>query len=79
LGLFVAVGIVAAAWLALRRWSQRGGHYPNEITHLALVAIAGVIGVRLYQAITDYELYSHDAPEDILGVADPSTYDLTDG
>jgi prolipoprotein diacylglyceryltransferase len=77
--LFLAVGIVSAAWLAERRWSQRS-HPPNEITDLAFwVVIAGVIGARPYHVITDYELYSHDAPEDIFGVADPSTYDLTDG
>ena len=59
-GLCLALGVIAATWLAERRWRARG-HNPKEIADIAIwVVIAGVIGARLYHVVTDYELYRHD-------------------
>lgn len=59
-GLCLALGVVAAVWVAERRWTKRG-HDPKDVANIALwVVIAGVIGARLYHVVTDYELYTHD-------------------
>jgi prolipoprotein diacylglyceryl transferase len=56
-GLMIAIGVIAAVWLARVRWRQRGGD-PDDITSIALWAVpAGLIGARLYHVITDNELY----------------------
>ena len=59
-GLTLAIGVVAATYLAEHRW-KRMGHDPKEISQIAVwIVIAGVIGARLYHVITDYQLYTHD-------------------
>ena len=58
-GLMIALGVLAAAGLADRRWRARGGQ-PGEIGRLAAWAVpAGVLGARAYHVVTDYELYTH--------------------
>lgn len=58
-GLMIALGVLAAVWVARRRYGSYGGD-PEDITTVALVAVpAGLIGARLYHVITDWErLYS---------------------
>jgi prolipoprotein diacylglyceryl transferase len=57
-GLMIALGVVAAVWLAQRRYVARGGH-PDDISNLALWAVpAGLIGARLYHVITDIHAYT---------------------
>lgn len=53
-GLMIALGVLAAVWLARKRWSSYGGD-PEDITSIALVAVpAGLVGARLYHVITDW-------------------------
>lgn len=55
--LCIIAGIVAAVWLAERRWAKRGGE-PGAISDIALWAVPfGIIGGRLYHVLTDPELY----------------------
>jgi prolipoprotein diacylglyceryl transferase len=55
--LCIIVGIAIAVWLGERRWRARGGE-PHVITDIAVWAVPfGLIGGRLYNVITDYELY----------------------
>ncbi|MFE6646991.1 prolipoprotein diacylglyceryl transferase [Nocardioides sp. NPDC057772] len=55
--LCIIAGIIAAVWLAEKRWTSRGGQ-PGRIQDIALWAIPfGIIGGRLYHVITDPELY----------------------
>lgn len=58
-GLMIALGVIAAVWIARRRYSSYGGD-PEDITTIALVAVpAGLVGARLYHVITDWpDLYS---------------------
>jgi len=57
-GLTLAIGVVAATYLAEYRWKKMGND-PKEISQIAVwVVIAGVIGARLYHVITDYQLYT---------------------
>ena len=55
--LCIIAGIVAAVWLAEKRWVRRGGK-PGTIQDIALWAVPfGIIGGRLYHVVTDPELY----------------------
>jgi prolipoprotein diacylglyceryltransferase len=46
-GLSIALGVLAAIWIAQRRWSDRGGD-PSDITRLAGWSVAaGLVGARL--------------------------------
>jgi prolipoprotein diacylglyceryl transferase len=56
-GLCIALGVLAAIWIAQRRWSDRGGD-PSDITRLAGWSVAaGLIGARLYHVITDHQRF----------------------
>lgn len=56
-GLMIALGVVAAVWLAGRRWAERGGD-PDDIASIAMWAVpAGLVGARLYHVITDWQKY----------------------
>ncbi len=56
-GLMIALGVVAAVWLAERRWLERGGK-PDEIQSLAAWAVpAGLVGARIYHVITSFDGY----------------------
>lgn len=53
-GLMIAFGVLAAVWLAQRRWALRGGD-PELISALAVWAVpAGLVGARLYHVATDW-------------------------
>ncbi len=67
-GLMIALGVLAAVWLAQRRWAARGGN-PDEIGRIALVAVpAGVVGARLYHVITDWKRFDADGWTEALAV-----------
>jgi len=53
-GLMLALGVLAAASIAQRRWAKQGND-PREIGALAVpVVIGGVIGARVYHLFTGY-------------------------
>lgn len=53
-GLAIAFGVLAAVWLAQKRWSAVGGD-PDDISKLAMWAVpAGLVGARLYHVLTDW-------------------------
>lgn len=56
-GVMIALGVLAAVWLAGRRFAQRG--YPSEhATGMAMWAVpAGIVGARLYHVITDWQKF----------------------
>ena len=56
-GLMIALGVLAAAWLFARRFTQRG-HSPELASSVTVWAvIAGLIGSRIYHVITDWKAY----------------------
>jgi len=64
----VALGVLAAVWLAQRQWRGRGGD-PEDITVIALWAVpAGLIGARLYHVITDWNRLYADSPQDVFKI-----------
>ncbi len=59
-GLMIALGVVAAVWLARRRWAARGG-LPDQISQIALWAVpAGLIGARAYHVLTDWKRFHYE-------------------
>jgi prolipoprotein diacylglyceryl transferase len=55
-GLLIACGVVAAVWLAQRRWEQLGGA-PGTIAAIAVWAVpAGLVGARLYSLATSWQV-----------------------
>ncbi|MBA2698535.1 MAG: prolipoprotein diacylglyceryl transferase [Nocardioidaceae bacterium] len=55
--LCIILGIVAAIWIAERRWVARGGR-AGEISDLAVWAVPfGLVGGRLYHVVTDSGRY----------------------
>jgi prolipoprotein diacylglyceryl transferase len=60
-GLMIALGVLAAVWLAGRRFEQKGIGTREDASYLALWAVpAGVIGARLYHVITDWQRFEDD-------------------
>jgi prolipoprotein diacylglyceryl transferase len=58
-GLMLALGVLAAAYVAERRWAARGGD-PKEIGQIAVpVVISGIIGARVYHLFTGYSWSAH--------------------
>jgi prolipoprotein diacylglyceryl transferase len=56
-GLMIALGVIAAVWLAGRRFEQRGLN-PDHATGLAMWTVpAGLVGARLYHVITDWRSF----------------------
>ena len=54
-GLMLALGVLAAATIADRRW-RRAGNDSKVIGELAVpVVVAGVIGARIYHLFTGYK------------------------
>jgi len=53
-GLMIALGVVAAVWLAQKRWEERGGN-PDDVASIAMWAVpAGLVGARIYHLVTDW-------------------------
>jgi prolipoprotein diacylglyceryl transferase len=56
-GIMIAFGVIAAVWLAQKRYASRG-HDPEVIATLAMWTVpAGVIGARIYHVITDNQRF----------------------
>jgi prolipoprotein diacylglyceryl transferase len=54
-GLMLALGVLAAAKIAERRWAKQGND-PHEIGALAIpVVLGGIIGARVYHLFTGYD------------------------
>ncbi len=56
-GLCIAFGVVAAVWLADRRWMARGGSKGDVGAICAWAVPAGVIGARMYHVATDWKSF----------------------
>jgi prolipoprotein diacylglyceryl transferase len=56
----IILGVIAAIWIAERRWVARGGR-PGTAGDIGLWAVPfGLIGGRLYHVVTDWQLYFGD-------------------
>jgi prolipoprotein diacylglyceryl transferase len=53
--LCLLAGVVAAAWLTMRRWAAQGGD-PELVLEVTLWSVlGGLIGARLYHVVTSYD------------------------
>ncbi len=53
-GLCIGIGVLAAVYIAQRRWAARGGN-PEVVPEIAIWAVpAGLVGARIYHLITDW-------------------------
>lgn len=60
-GLMIALGVVAAVWLAGRRLEQRGLGTKEDMSAIAMWAVpGGIVGARLYHVITDWKSFKGD-------------------
>lgn len=60
-GLMIALGVVAATWLASRRLVAAGAGTSEDMQSIALWSVlGGVIGARLYHVVTDWDLFRDD-------------------
>lgn len=54
-GLLIAAGVVAAVWLAQRRWEQMGGARGTWSTLAVWGVPGGLVGARLYSVVTSWQ------------------------
>lgn len=60
-GVMIALGVVAATWLASRRYVRAGSGTADDMQSIAVWAVVGgLIGARLYHVVTDWSLFSDD-------------------
>jgi prolipoprotein diacylglyceryl transferase len=60
-GLMIALGVVAATWLASRRLVAAGAGTSEDMQSIAVWSVlGGVIGARLYHVVTDWDLFRDD-------------------
>jgi prolipoprotein diacylglyceryl transferase len=56
-GIMIALGVIAAVWLAGKRLAERGRN-PDHVSGMAMWAVpAGLVGARLYHVITDWRRF----------------------
>lgn len=67
-GLLIAIGVLAAAWLAQRRWVKLGG-FAGTIVPIAFWAVVvGLIGARLYSVATSWQQDTGGNPVEIVEI-----------
>lgn len=59
-GLFIALGIAAATWIAGRELARRGYDEALALDSLLFIVPLGFVGARIYHVITDWNLYAED-------------------
>ena len=63
--LCIIAGVIAAIWVAEKRWVARGGK-SGQVSDLALWMVPfGLVGGRLYHVMTDWHLYFAEGQEPI--------------
>ncbi len=67
-GLLIAIGVLAAAWLAQKRWVKLGG-FAGTIVPIAFWAVVvGLIGARLYSVATSWQQDTGGNPVEIVEI-----------
>lgn len=59
-GLFIALGIAAATWVAGRELARRGYDETLALDSLLFIVPLGFVGARIYHVVTDWGLYADD-------------------
>jgi prolipoprotein diacylglyceryltransferase len=57
----IALGVMAAVWLAGRRMEKRGVGTRDDMSSIAMIAVpVGIIGARLYHVVTDWQRFENN-------------------
>jgi prolipoprotein diacylglyceryl transferase len=67
-GLFIAIGIAAATWLAGRELARRGYDETLAIDSLLVLVPLGFVGARIYHVVTNWGYYGEDPFPSIFAV-----------
>jgi prolipoprotein diacylglyceryl transferase len=67
-GLLIAIGVLAAAWFAQRRWVKLGGFAGTMVPIAFWAVVAGLIGARLYSVVTSWQQDTGGNPVEILEI-----------
>ena len=63
-GLMIALGVIAAVWLAGRMLERKGLGTTDDVSSMAIWGVgAGIIGARLYHVATDWHRFSDNLGE----------------
>ena len=67
-GLIIAIGVLAASWLAQRRWVKLGGFAGTMVPIAFWAVVAGLIGARLYSVATSWQQDTGGNPVEIVEI-----------
>ncbi len=67
-GLLIAIGVLAAAWFAQRRWVKLGGFAGTMVPIAFWAVVVGLIGARLYSVVTSWQQDTGGNPVEILEI-----------
>jgi prolipoprotein diacylglyceryl transferase len=67
-GLLIAIGVLAAAWLAQRRWAHLGGFAGTMVPIAFWAVVVGLIGARLYSVVTSWNQDTGGNPVEIVEI-----------
>ena len=56
-GIFIALGVIAAFWIALVETKRRGESVDHLLNMMLLILPLGIIGARLYHVIDEWDYY----------------------
>jgi len=60
-GAMIALGVMAAVWLAGRRMEKRGVGTRDDMGSIAMIAVpVGIVGARLYHVATDWQRFENN-------------------
>jgi prolipoprotein diacylglyceryl transferase len=67
-GLFIALGIAAATWIAGRELARRGYDAELALDSLLFIVPLGFVGARIYHVVTNWNFYADDPFPSIFAV-----------
>lgn len=67
-GLLIAIGVLAAAWFAQRRWVKLGGFAGTMVPIAFWAVVCGLIGARLYSVATSWQQDTGGNPVEIVEI-----------
>ena len=67
-GLFIALGIAAATWVAGRELARRGYDEALALDSLLFIVPPGFLGARIYHVVTNWDFYGEQAFSEVFAV-----------
>lgn len=67
-GLFIALGIAAATWIAGRELARRGYEAEIALDSLLFIVPPGFVGARIYHVVTNWNFYGEEPFSEVFAV-----------